>query len=131
MGDVLTQVDDDGIEHPIVYISWTLSPSETNFSGSELECLGDLWSNEKLRAYVEAHLFTVITDHSALLRIKNLNDPTDMLARWLLQTQQWDFKSISQGYTTRCTRWALEKLYEDGELILVDSFSENVVKKDA
>ena len=84
LGGVLTQVDDDWVEHPIVYISRTLIPAERNYSVSELECLGFLWSIKKLGAYVEAHPFTVITDHSALLWLKNLKDPSGRLARWAL-----------------------------------------------
>ena len=92
LGGVLTHVDDDGIEHPIVYISRLLSLPESNYSVSELECLGVLWSIKNLRVYVETHSFTVITDHSRLLWFKNLKDPTSRLARWSLQMQQWDFQ---------------------------------------
>ena len=131
LGGVLTQVDEDGVEHPIVYISQTLKPAEMNYSVSELECLGVLWSIKKLRAYVEAHPFTVITDHSALLWLKNLKDPTGRLARWALRMQQWDFQIKHRKGTLHSVPDALSRIYEEnGELILVDSFSEEVIKKD-
>ena len=74
LGGVLTQVDEDEVELPIVYISRTLSPPKRNCSVSEFECLGVLWSIKKMRAYVKAH-------------------PSGRLARSALQMQQWDLKT--------------------------------------
>lgn len=36
---VLLQLDKDGKEHPIVYLSRSLSPAEANYSVIELECV--------------------------------------------------------------------------------------------
>ena len=75
--------------------------------------------------------FTVITDHSALLWLKNLKDLSGRLARWALQMQQWDFQIKHRKGTLHSVPDALSRIYEeDGELILVDSFSEEVIKKD-
>ena len=112
-------------------ISRTLSLPERNYSVSKLECLGVPWSIKKLQTYVEADRFTVITDHSALLRLKNLKDPSGRLARWALQMQQWDFQIKHRKGTPHSVPDALSRIYEeDGELILVDRFSEDVIKKD-
>ena len=52
---VLTQVF-DGEEHPIYFVSRTLSMAERNYTVTEKECLADLWSVERLRGYLQGYL---------------------------------------------------------------------------
>ena len=66
LGSVITQIGDDGLEHPVVYIIRTLTPAEKNYTVSELECLAVIWSIERFRAYVKSYSFTVITYHATL-----------------------------------------------------------------
>ena len=66
LGAVLTQENEEGEEHPIVYLSRTLEQHERNYTVSEKELLAVLWSIEKLHPYVEDYHFTVVTDHSTL-----------------------------------------------------------------
>ena len=63
---VLTQVF-DGEEHPIYFVSRTLSKAERNYTVTGKECLAVLWSVERLRGYLQGEKFTVITDHHSLL----------------------------------------------------------------
>ena len=77
---VLTQVF-DGEEHPIYFVSRTLSKAERNYTVTQKECLAVLWSVERLRGYLQGEKFTVITDHHSLLWLNNLRDPTGRLAR--------------------------------------------------
>ena len=88
LGAVLTQENEEGEEHPIVYLSKTLDKHELNYTVSEKELLTVLWSIEKLRPHVEGYHFTVVTDHSALTWLRNLKDPTGRLGRWALKMQQ-------------------------------------------
>ena len=91
---VLTQENEAGEEHPIVYLSRTLDQHKKNYTVSEKELLAVLWSIEKLRPYVEDNHFTVVTDHSALKWLRNLKDPTGRLGRWALKMQQWVFDIV-------------------------------------
>ena len=68
LGAVLTQENEAGEEHPIVYLSRTLNPHERNYTVSEKELLAVVWS--KLRPYIQDYHFVVVTDHSALKRLK-------------------------------------------------------------
>ena len=74
---MLTQENEAGEEHLIVYLSRTLNKHELNYRVSEKEWLAVIWSIEKLRPYIKGYHFTVVTEHSVLRWLKNLKDSTD------------------------------------------------------
>ena len=114
LGAVLTQENEAGEEHPIVYLSRTLNPHERNYTVSEKELLAVLWSIEKLRPYVEGYHFTVVTDHSALKWLENLKDSTCRLGRWALKIQQWDFEIVHSKGLQHQFIDALSRIHEGG-----------------
>ena len=71
IGAVLAQKLDDGLEHPVAYISRSLTKSECNYDTREQEALAIVWACRKLRCYLGVGHFDVFTDH------KNL--------KWLMQ----------------------------------------------
>lgn len=93
LGCVLTQNFDDG-EKIISYASRTLTPQESRYSATELECLALLFGIEKFRPYIEGTKFSVITDHSSLKWLYKLQNPSGRLARWALRLQGYDFEII-------------------------------------
>jgi hypothetical protein len=52
LGAVLSQNDDAGQEHPIVFLSRSLTHAEKNYTITELECLAIVWSVKKLHVYL-------------------------------------------------------------------------------
>lgn len=91
IGGVLFQLDDDGNEKPIAYMSKKLNKAQRNYTVTELECLAAVLSIRKFRAYVEGSPFRVITDHSSLKWLMSLKDLSGRLARWSLELQGYDF----------------------------------------
>ena len=55
VGGVLTQVNDEGDEHPIVYFSRVLTSAERNYTTTERECLAIIVGIKKLRPYLEGY----------------------------------------------------------------------------
>ena len=47
LGAILSQKDEDGKEHPIVYDSKTLNKSETNYDTTHLKALAVIWALRK------------------------------------------------------------------------------------
>lgn len=92
-GSVLVQ-HIDGQERVIAYMSQKFSATQQKYHVTELECLAVLLAIEKFRPYIEGTHFKVITDHHALLWLKNLKDPTGRLARWSLRLQAYDFTLV-------------------------------------
>lgn len=90
---VLTQPHALG-DQVICYISRSLTKQERNYTTTERECLAVLWAVEKLRPYLEAVPFTVVTDHYSLLWLQSLQNLNGRLARWSVRLQQYNFKVI-------------------------------------
>ena len=87
VGGVLGQKDDDGMEHPIVYLSRSLTPAEGNYTITELECLAIIWCVRKLHFYLDGSKSLLQTDHSALQWLFDFNGSNRRLIRWSLELQ--------------------------------------------
>ena len=90
---VLTQ-EVEGEEHPIYYVSRTLTKPERNYTVTEKECLAVLWAVDRLQGYLRGEKFRVITDHHSLLWLNNLKDPSGRLARWNTTLQAYDIEFV-------------------------------------
>ena len=62
----LSQIADDGKEHPIAYASKSLKKEEVNYEATELEYATIVWAIEHFHKYFETNYFTLVTNHSAL-----------------------------------------------------------------
>lgn len=83
----------DGVEHPVAFMSRTLSKPERNYSTTEREALAVLVAIEHWRCYLENDkTFTVYTDHSALKWFLSLSNPTGRLARWGVRLSSFNFE---------------------------------------
>ncbi|XP_037824418.1 uncharacterized protein LOC119612660 [Lucilia sericata] len=94
IGAVLVQLDDQGQERPIAYMSKKLNSAQRNYSVTERECLAAMEAIKRFRCYLEMQEFEVITDHSSLLWLMRQPDLSGRLARWVFKLQSYNF-SIS------------------------------------
>lgn len=93
LGAVLTQKVDNK-EAVIAFASRTLTETEKKYTVTEKEALACLFGIDKFRPYVDGVHFTIITDHSSLLWLNNLKNPTGRLARWAMKLSQYDMEII-------------------------------------
>lgn len=91
IGSILKQLHPDGNLHPVAYYSRSLRPYEKNYSASELECLAIVDSVEKFHCYLHGTLFTIYTDHAALVWLKSIKHLTGRLFRWSLKLSMYDY----------------------------------------
>ena len=89
VGIVLSQLDDEGDEHPIAFASKKLNVHEKRYSVTERECLGIMHAIKIFYTYLHSTTFSVITDHHALCYLKKLKNGDNKLARWALMLQQF------------------------------------------
>lgn len=66
VGAVLSQIGEDGEEHPVIYISRKLLPREERYSIVEKECLAVVWAVQSFQIYLYGREFLLQTDHHAL-----------------------------------------------------------------
>ena len=66
VGAVLTQRDENGLEHPVSYYSRKLLPREQHYSTVEKELLAIKLATNAFRVYLLGRPFTIVTDHRSL-----------------------------------------------------------------
>ena len=91
VGAVLS-VERDKEELPVGFFSKKLTPSESKYSATELECLAVVKAIDHFAVYLWGRPFTVVTDHRALQYLDSSRHLNGRLTRWALQLQQHSFK---------------------------------------
>lgn len=130
---VLSQVGEDGKEHPVAYASKSLDKAQLNYSATEGECFGIVWGIEHFRQYLDSGIpFTLRTDHEPLKYLWQLKEPKGRLARWVMRLQGYRFKvehraGKQHGNADGLSRWQPQKssmgclqVTEEQELLLVE-----------
>jgi hypothetical protein len=100
LGAVLSQIR-DGKETPIAYASRGCTASEQNYGISQLEGLGVIWAIDKFRPYLSHQKFTLVTDHRALTKLREVKDKNPMLYRWSLKLAGYDYQVEQERRKTR------------------------------
>jgi reverse transcriptase-like protein/chromodomain-containing protein len=91
-GIALRQLDEDGKERPVLFLSKRLATAERNYWATELEVGALVWGISKLRHYLDGNKMTAYTDHTA---VKNpfegttLTRRNDRLTSWALFLSQF------------------------------------------
>jgi len=89
LGCTLLQEQPDCNKLAVGYWSRGLSSAEQNYSTTERECLGAVWSVLKLRHFLDGHRFLIRTDHQALSWIYSTTDSSGRLMRWRLRLSEY------------------------------------------
>ena len=110
LGSILSQLDEQSLDHPIAYYSRTFSKAERNYSVSERECLSVIDSVKHFRHFLHGVHFKVITDHSSLRWLTKIKDPDGCLARWAIKLQHYDYEIIHRPGATHLNADGLSQL---------------------
>ena len=82
LGAILSQKQQDGRLHPIVYAFRKFQPAEVNYGITELETLGIVWAVKYFKSYLLGHIVILYSDHAACTSLLNCSNPSPKLARW-------------------------------------------------
>ena len=82
VGAILVQVDDQGIERPIQYVSKQLSGAQLNWATIEKEAYAVVHALTKLRPYLYGSQFTIYTDHKPLKSLFLSEVKNTKIQRW-------------------------------------------------
>lgn len=113
IGAVLVQLDDDGQEKPIAFMSKKLNTAQRNYSVTERECLAAVEAIQKFRCYIELQEFEVITDHSSLVWLMRQSNLSGRLARWVLKLQSFKFSVSHRKGKENVVPDALSRIHHD------------------
>ena len=97
IGAVLSQIQPDGSERPVAYLSRSLSQTERKYSAGEREALACIFACEKWHLFLYGKRFTLQTDHralTALLATSGSGHRPLRIYRWSDRLQQYDFDVI-------------------------------------
>jgi len=89
--------------HPILYLSRSLTAAERNYSNIEREALAIVWTTLRARQFLLGRHFTLISDHRPLEFLFNSEKPipkvtSARLMRWALHLSAYDYKiSYAKG----------------------------------
>jgi hypothetical protein len=109
VGNTLSQLDENGHNHPIHFASRQLISVEKNYIGIKLEGLVVIFFLKKFRHYLLGYKAKIVTDHKALIYLVNKPNPSGRLARWLLLMEEFDIDIVHRprkwhGYVDGLTR---------------------------
>ena len=96
IGAVLSHLMLGGGEHPVAFVSRTLSASEKNYAQLEKEALSIIYGVKKFHQYLFGRKFTLETDHKPLLTILGPKSAVPTLAATRLQ--RWALILASYHY---------------------------------
>src|SRR6218665_1278766 len=86
--------EEDGVKHPVSYISRKLSDRGKEYFVEEKEGLAIVWGIQKLNRYIYRRTFTVKTDHCGLQYLKTGKIRNARVMRWNLMMQNYSFFHI-------------------------------------
>ena len=116
IGAVLSQQDNDGVDHPISFYSRKLLPHEERYATVEKECLAIKAAVEAFKVYLLGHHFTITTDHWALEWLSKVHDKNARLARWSIALEPYNFDIVYRKGTANANVDGLSHAYEDDSL---------------
>ncbi|KAL7729923.1 hypothetical protein ACLKA6_009235 [Drosophila palustris] len=91
-GAVLLQKSpDDGLMHPVYYMSKKTTDAERKFTSYELEILAVVEALHKFRVYLLGLHFKLVSDCNAFTKTIDKKDVCARVARWILLLQDYDF----------------------------------------
>ncbi|GFV69150.1 retrovirus-related Pol polyprotein from transposon 297, partial [Trichonephila clavipes] len=85
MGAVLTQLNEQGEEHPILYLSKKFSEVEKRYCTTEKECASIVFAIKRLHYCLDGNSFLVMTDHNPLVWLNRNVSSNPRLMQWALQ----------------------------------------------
>jgi hypothetical protein len=118
IGVVLSQIGEDGEEHPCAYASRVLSTTEQNWAPTNLEYLAMLWGCKHFKPYLVGRHFTIRTDHKPLVSLNRVQG--SVLERMRAELQEF------QPFTVKYLKG--EKMPADGLSRTVESEVQEILE---
>ena len=94
VGGVLSQIREDGKDHPIAFFSKALNKAERKWDSCEQELFAILSGVRHFRHYLLNTKFLIRTDNKACTYVLRKSELSPRLARWAVQLADYDYEII-------------------------------------
>ena len=92
VGGVLSQVQNDGIVHPVAYFSTSLTPTQRKWSTYNQEAYAMVCAVEHWHVYLTGTKFILNSDHNPLIFLQRKGEIRGKVARWVAILEAFDFE---------------------------------------
>ena len=92
IGGILCQLDDNGVERPIVYLSKQLSDTQRRWATIEKEAYAVIYALKQLRPYLYGASFRTFTDHKPLTSLFTKEMNNTKIQRWSVLLAEYGCK---------------------------------------
>jgi hypothetical protein len=89
VSSVLTQCDDQGLYHPISFLSHKLNLAQSRYSTIEKEALAIVLAVRSFRSYISCGTI-IYTDHEPLSFINKMSTTNNRILRWSLELEPYE-----------------------------------------
>jgi hypothetical protein len=120
VGGTLSQLDENGHDHPIHFDSRQLTSIKKNYTVTEKEGFVVIFSLKKFRHYLLGYKAKIVIDHKALTYLVNKSNPSGCLARWLLLMEEFDIDIVHRPRRQHANVDGLTRAYEGVGNVLED-----------
>ncbi|GBM73598.1 Retrovirus-related Pol polyprotein from transposon 17.6 [Araneus ventricosus] len=97
IGIVLSQRDDKNEEHPVSYLSKKFTDAQKKYGTTKKECAAIISAIKKLKYYLDGQHFTIETDHNPLVWLNSNAGKNQLLRRWSLSLQPFQYKVVHKA----------------------------------
>jgi hypothetical protein len=137
-GAVLTQLDSNGDQHPVAFLSKTFSETERKYEIYDWKLLGIIWALKEWRHYIRGsgHTTIVYSNHKNSTYFWTAQKLNDRQARWSLYLSGFDLKLIhlpgikmvqSNALSRRPDYGTDEQIEEEDKVVLPDNLFINLL----
>ena len=91
VGAFLAQKENNGELAIIAYFNKRFTSSQQHYSATQKGCLAVVLAVTHWRPYIWGHRFVFVTNHSALRYMYSMQDTYNMLTRWAIALQSYNF----------------------------------------
>lgn len=99
LAGLLLQSNDNKTWKPVFYFSRHCTPVESKYHAYELEVLAVVESLERFRMYVLGKKFKLVTDCSAIAKVKATKELKSRISRWWMKLLEYDFDTVHREGT--------------------------------
>ena len=110
IGCTLSQRDSSGWDQPVLFPSKVLTNNKLNWHTRDKEAFAFIFALRKFRPYLLGRKFIWYTDNKGLQWLRNTRDPRGRYARWLEETEEFDFVVHHRAGVTNSHADALSRI---------------------